>query len=64
MMNHYNWSRDNDIRDWLTQNRLDGFSGMVRGVSPDDIEKQAILDRMKASSLPAMAKLTQLVGQI
>ena len=37
---------------------------MVRGVSPDDIEKQAILDRMKASSLPAMAKLTQLVGQI
>ena len=64
MMNQYNWSRDNDIRDWLTQNRLDGFSGMVRGVSPDDIEKQVILNRMKAASLPAMAKLTQLVGQI
>jgi hypothetical protein len=64
MMNQYNWSRDNDIRDWLTQNRLDGFSAMVRGVSPDDIEKQVILNRMKAASLPAMAKLTQLVGQI
>jgi hypothetical protein len=64
MMNQYNWSRDNDIRDWLTQNRLDGFSGMVRGVSPDDTEKQVILNRMKAASLPAMAKLTQLVGQI
>ncbi|WGI21083.1 hypothetical protein [Amylibacter sp. IMCC11727] len=64
MMNQYNWSRDSDIRDWLTHNRLDGFSGMVRGVSPDDAEKQAILGRMKAASMPAMAKLTQLVGQI
>ena len=64
MMNQYNWSRDSEIREWLTHNRLDGFSGMVRGVSPDDAEKQAILARMKAASMPAMAKLTQLVGQI
>lgn len=64
MMNQYNWSRDSDVRDWLTHNRLDGFSGMVRGVSADDAEKQAILARMKAASMPAMAKLTQLVGQI
>jgi hypothetical protein len=64
MMNQYNWSRDSEIRAWLTSNRLDGFSGMVRGVSPDDAEKQAILERMKAASMPAMAKLTQLVGQI
>jgi hypothetical protein len=64
MMNQYNWSRDSDIRVWLTNNRLDGFSGMVRGVSPDDAEKQAILGRMKTASMPAMAKLTQLVGQI
>lgn len=64
MMNQYNWSRDSEIREWLTHNRLDGFSGMVRSVSPDDTEKQAILARMKAASMPAMAKLTQLVGQI
>ncbi len=64
MMNQYNWSRDSDIRVWLTHNRLDGFSGMVRGVSADDTEKQAILGRMKAASMPAMAKLTQLVKQI
>lgn len=64
MMNQYNWSRDSDIREWLGTNRLDGFSGMVRGVSPDDAEKQAILARLKAASMPAMAKLTQLVGQI
>lgn len=64
MMNQYNWSCDSDIRAWLTNNRLDGFSGMVRGVSADDEEKQAILGRIKAASMPAMAKLTQLVGRI
>ncbi len=64
MMNQYNWSRDPELRDWLRENRLDGFSAMVRSVSKDDAEKQAILERMKAASMPAMAKLTQLMGQI
>ncbi|MEM7288843.1 MAG: NAD(P)/FAD-dependent oxidoreductase, partial [Pseudomonadota bacterium] len=33
MMNQYNWSRDSELRAWLTNNRLDGFSSMVRGIS-------------------------------
>ena len=64
MMNQYNWGRDTEIRTWLMNNRLDGFSAMVRSVSADDAEKQEILGRMRAASMPAMAKLTQLVGQI
>ncbi len=57
MMNQYLWSRDPEIRVWLTQNRLDGFSKMVRSVTEEDTEKRAILDRLKAASMPAMAKL-------
>ena len=63
MMNQFNWSRDPELRDWLRENRLDGFSAMVRSVSKDDAEKQAILERMKAASMPAMAKLTQLLDR-
>lgn len=64
MMNQYQWSRDPEIRVWLTQNRLDGFSKMVRGVGEDDTEKRAILDRLKTASMPAMAKLQQYKAEL
>ena len=64
MMNQYNWSRDPKIRDWLLNNRLDGFSKMVAEIDPDDMEKKAILKRLRDSSMPAMAKLQQFMAEI
>jgi len=64
MMNQYLWSRDPEIRVWLTENRLDGFSKMVRSVKEGDTEKRAILDRLKAASMPAMAKLQQYKAEL
>ena len=64
MMNQYQWSRDPELREWLSHNRLDGFSGMVRNIDKNDEEKQAILQRMRDSAMPAMAKLQTFVSEL
>jgi hypothetical protein len=64
MMNQYNWSQDKELRNWLLNNRLDGFSKMVRSVSKEDAEKQAILTRIRNHVMPAMMKLQQFLAEI
>lgn len=64
MMNQYNWSQDKELRNWLLNNRLDGFSKMVRSVSKEDSEKQAILARMRNNVMPAMMKLQQFLAEL
>ena len=64
MTNQFTWSQDKDLRKWLSNNRLDGFSGMVRGISKEDEEKQAILKRMKNNAMPAMMKLQQFIQEL
>jgi hypothetical protein len=63
MMNQYIWSQDKSIRAWLLENRLDGFSQLVRNVAEDDTEKQQILQRLRGSSQAAMAKLQEYLAQ-
>ncbi len=57
LMNQHIWSQDPDLKKWLLNNRLDGFSKLVRAVKEDDIEKLMILKRMRDNGKPAMAKL-------
>ncbi len=57
MMNQYNWSQTPELRQWLLENRLDGFSKMVAQLAEADVDKKAIMKRLKAASVPAMAKL-------
>lgn len=63
MMNQYVWGQDEGLRTWLLNNRLDGFSALVRGVKPDEVEKLAILKRMKEASQPSMGKLQKYLAQ-
>ena len=64
MMNQFNWSKDKEIGKWLLNNRLDGFSAMMKGVSKEDTEKQAIIKRMRNNAMPAMMKLQQFMQEI
>jgi hypothetical protein len=64
MVNQYNWSQDKDLRTWLMNNRLDGFSRMMSSVAPDDDEKQAIIKRIRDSAFPAVEKLQHFMTQI
>ena len=63
MMNQYKWSQNPEIRDWLLTNRLDGFSKMVSEVDADDMEKRAILKRLRNNAMPAAMKLQQFIAQ-
>lgn len=64
MLNQYQWSQDPDLRVWMENSRLDGFSRMVRSISEDDTEKKAIMKRLRAASMPAMAKLHQYCAEL
>jgi len=64
MMNQYQWSQIEDLRNWLLANRLDGMGKLVRSASKDDAEKQAILTRMRDNSAPAMMKIQRFLAEI
>lgn len=64
MTNQFNWNQDKQIRKWLYNNRLDGFSKLVADSDKEDPEIKAILSKMKYNVMPAMMKLQQYVGEI
>ena len=64
MLNQLNWSSDKPLRQWMTENRLDGFSHLVRGADREDPMKKEILSRLKNNALPAMMKLQQFIQEL
>ncbi|MEM7271032.1 MAG: NAD(P)-binding protein [Pseudomonadota bacterium] len=64
MLNQYNWGQDEELRAWLQENRLDGFSKLAASVAEDDHEKRAVLKRIRAASMPAGMKLQQFMAQM
>jgi hypothetical protein len=58
-MNQYMWSQEPKVRDWMTHNRLSGPVSMLNEVSPDDVEKKAVLRRMRSAAPMAVAKLAE-----
>ena len=51
MRNQLTWGGDKPLREWMTKNRLDGFSQLVRGVDKNDTAKVEIIQRMKNNGL-------------
>ena len=64
MMNQYQWSQDPELREWLANNRLDGFGKLARDYNRADPGKKAIMQRLRAASMPAMAKLQQFQAEL
>ena len=64
LANQFTWSKDKSLRNWLTTNRLNGFGSLVQNVDKNDLEKMAILKRMRKASMPAIMKLQQLITQL
>jgi len=64
MMNQFNWGQDKGMRRWLLENRLDGFSRMVKEVDKTDDSKIAILGRLRNASMPAMMNLQKLMSEL
>lgn len=64
MMNQFNWGQDAELRKWLYNNRLDGFSKLVKDASKENKERQALIRKMRDVSMPAAMKLQQLLQTI
>jgi len=57
--NQFVWSQHKSIGKWLYNNRLDGFSKLVKDVPREDVEKQSVIKKLRKSTLPALLKLMQ-----
>ena len=57
MMNQALWGQNKALRKWMREQRLDGFSKLVSSVKPEETAKVEILNRLRKSAMPAMAKL-------
>lgn len=64
MMNQFNWSQDKGLRNFLLENRLDGFSKIAKNVDKEDTEKMAIMKRLRNNAMPAMMKLQQFIQEL
>ena len=60
MANQQRQSHDSDLRAWLRKSRLDGFSGLMAAVDPDDAAKLAIVQRIREAAPTAFANLTRI----
>lgn len=64
MMNQYTWSQEKDLRAWLRDNRLDGYSQLVSGIGEDETEKLAIMQRLRQNAIPSAMKLQQYMAEM
>ena len=64
MVNQFTWSQDKELRQWLRNNRLDGFSNMISKIDKDDVEKISIMKRIRNNAMPAMMKLQQFMSEL
>lgn len=64
MRNQYIWSQDKQLQKWLYFNRLDGFSKLVADVSPDDVEKQLVIQQLRSNVPKAIENLMRLIATI
>ncbi|HSG90972.1 MAG TPA: NAD(P)/FAD-dependent oxidoreductase [Pseudomonadales bacterium] len=62
MMNMGRWSQDKDLQAWLAGNRLNGFTQLAKLATPDDAEKQAVMQRLRGAIMPAMGNLMKLMA--
>lgn len=56
------WSSNPALAKWLSSCRLDVFTELMRGVSPDDTAKMAILQQLQPAIMAAAANLQRLAA--
>ena len=63
LMNQYLWSREVELRNWILNCRLDGFSKTIAAARPDDETKQSILKKFREFTPQAVGNLHTLMAQ-
>lgn len=64
LRNQLSWSKNDALRRWIVNCRLDGFGKVVAAVSPEDAEKQAVMKRLRENTFAAAANLQRLIAEV
>ena len=62
MLNQATWSGEPELREWITNCRLDGFAAVIRDADLSDPANTAILEKMSSNALPAVTNLQKLLA--
>ena len=62
MANQVRWSKDKNLRNWMTNSRLDGFSKTTASIQEDEHEKIAILEELRNNGMAAMDNVKKLMA--
>ena len=61
MLNQFRWSQDKTLRQWMRSSRLDSFGRMIVELDKGDVERQAVVARLRANSMAAMGNFGKLM---
>jgi len=64
MLNQYMWGQDKELRQWISENRLDGVGRMIQNVAKDDTVKRAVVQRLRDNVMPAVGKLQGYMAEL
>jgi hypothetical protein len=62
MSNQFQWGQDAALRQWIRNCRLDAFGRLAGGADKADVEKQALLARLKVQAQAAAANMPLLLA--
>jgi NAD(P)-binding Rossmann-like domain len=62
MMNQAQWAQDKTLREWMRTSRLDGFGKVMASAQREDLEKMAILEKLRNQAMAAMGNMPKLLA--
>jgi hypothetical protein len=62
MQNQAQWGQDKTLREWMRASRLDGFGKVMASADPGDVEKMAILGKLRSQAVAAMGNVPRLLS--
>jgi len=64
MKNQYRWSQEPGLREWLVENRLDGFTALVQPSEETTPEQMQLLGKMKEQVPAVLTNLPKLMAEV
>ena len=62
MMNQGVWSAEPELAKWISNNRLDAFSAVIRDADLTIPENQLIMAKLGSNLMPAISNLQKLIA--
>jgi hypothetical protein len=64
MANRYACSKDRQVRAWVANSRLDGYTKIVRETDPADTARQAVIRELGEAAMAAAGNMPRLLSSL